>query len=299
VQSETRLPFAGLHQLLHPLLDRASQLPGRQRDALLAAFGVNGGTAEPFLIALGALALLSEEAAERPILLNVDDAHWLDRPTAQVLSFVGRRLESDAVTMLVAVRDGYETPLRGAGLPELHVTALGDETAEQLLDDRFPDLTRAARTRVMEEADGNPLGLLELAGALRRGDGVPHTRIALSTRLEQALAARASELPQATRTARSATSPRRLCTPATARSRLHGCANSNAGPRARLLASMTCNNSLRVRIWRRTRRQRTSSRVLGHDLSGWPLIRARIELSYGRWLRRQRRRKEARAARVG
>jgi hypothetical protein len=172
VQSETRLPFAGLHQLLRPLLDRASQLPGRQRDALLAAFGVNGGTAEPFLIALGALALLSEEAAERPILLNVDDAHWLDRPTAQVLSFVGRRLESDAVTMLVAVRDGYETPLRGAGLPELHVTALGDETAEQLLDDRFPDLTRAARTRVMEEADGNPLGFAGVgrcAASRRRG----------------------------------------------------------------------------------------------------------------------------------
>jgi hypothetical protein len=84
---------------------------------------------EPFLIALGALGLLSDAAASRPLVLSVEDAHWLDRPTADALAFVGRRVESDAIVLVVAIREGDESPLREAGLPELHLDGLAGEAA--------------------------------------------------------------------------------------------------------------------------------------------------------------------------
>src|SRR3954468_14942136 len=95
VQSEAHLPFAGLHQLLRPVRDRASELRDVQRAALDAAFGLTHEAApEPFRIAMAALDLLSDVAAESALLLVVEDAHWLDRPTADALAFVARRIES-------------------------------------------------------------------------------------------------------------------------------------------------------------------------------------------------------------
>ena len=117
VQCETHLPFAGLHQLLLPILADADRLPPPQRRAVDAAFGVVDERApEPFVIALATLQLLSDAAARAPLLLIVEDAHWLDRPTADVLTFVARRLEGDPVLMLVAIRDGYKSPLDAVGL---------------------------------------------------------------------------------------------------------------------------------------------------------------------------------------
>ena len=96
VQSEANLPFAGLHQLLRPALAHLDALPPRQRAALGAAFGLaDAGAPEPFLIALAALQLLSEAAARTPVVALAEDAHWLDRPTVDVLAFVARRVESN------------------------------------------------------------------------------------------------------------------------------------------------------------------------------------------------------------
>jgi DNA-binding CsgD family transcriptional regulator len=204
VQSEANLPFASLHQLLRPLLARRGDLPAPQREALESAFGMADAAApEPFLIALGALGLLSDAAADRRLVLSVEDAHWLDRPSADALAFIGRRLESDAIAMVAAIREGYESPLLEAGLPELRLAGLGDESAEQLLEEHFPDLPGSARDRLLREAHGNPLALQELAAVVGSdpgyGDADFPSQLPLTARLEQAFAARAAELPGATR----------------------------------------------------------------------------------------------------
>jgi DNA-binding CsgD family transcriptional regulator len=205
VQSETNLPFAGLHQLLRPVLALVDRLAPLQRNAVMAAFGVtDAGAPDPFLIAMAALELLSDAAARSPVTLIVEDAQWLDRPTTDALAFVGRRVESDPIVVLAGVRDGYDSALLEAGLPELHLDPLADEAAGELLDAHFPGLAPAVRTRVLEEGEGNPLALLELPAALgsgvRGGDEELPTRLPLTTRLEHAFASRAAELPSATRT---------------------------------------------------------------------------------------------------
>jgi predicted ATPase len=135
VQSEAHLPFAGLHQLLRPVRDRASELRDVQRAALDAAFGLRDEAApEHFRIAMAALDLVSEAASEAPVLLVVDDAQWLDPPTSDVLAFVARRIESDPIVLLAAIRDGYPSALGDAALPELRLAGLDDATASALLD---------------------------------------------------------------------------------------------------------------------------------------------------------------------
>src|SRR5919198_120628 len=201
VQSEAHLPFAGLHQLLRPVRDRASELRDVQRAALDAAFGLTHEVApEPFRIAMAALDLVSDVATDAPLLLVVEDAHWLDRPTADVLAFIARRIESDPILLLAAIRDGYPSVLGEAGLPEYRLAGLDDATAGALLDAAAPGLATVARTRVLREAAGNPLAILELPAVVGRDEderslagGPP-----LTERLERAFADRVRELPDAT-----------------------------------------------------------------------------------------------------
>ena len=202
VQSEAHLPFAGLHQLLRPVRDRAVELPPIQRDALDAAFGLTREVApEHYRIAMATLDLLAEVATDAPLLLLVDDAHWIDPPTAGVLAFVARRIESDPVVLLAAARDGYPSALIEAGLPEHRVDGLDDATAAELLDAAAPGLPLTARGRVLSEADGNPLALLELPAVAAQPEDEESASggLHLTERLERAFAARVSELPDATR----------------------------------------------------------------------------------------------------
>src|SRR4051794_36100577 len=110
VQSEARLPFAGLHQLLWPVIDQLDTLAAPQRHAVLAAFGMTErDTPDLFLIALATLNVLSEVATTAPVVIVVEDAHWLDRSTIEVLAFVARRLDTEPILLLGAVRDGFES----------------------------------------------------------------------------------------------------------------------------------------------------------------------------------------------
>ena len=156
-----------------------------------------------FLIALAALELLSEVAGSSPVLLIADDAQWLDRSSADVLTFVARRVEWDPIVVLAAVRDGHDGPLVAAGLPELRLGGLADRAARDLLAARFPALAPAVRERLLAEAEGNPLALLELPTALspgvRGGEAALPRHLPLTVRLERAFAARAADLPAATR----------------------------------------------------------------------------------------------------
>jgi DNA-binding CsgD family transcriptional regulator len=205
VQTEATLPFAGLHQLLRPILAESDALPGRQREALLAAFGMTDAVApDPFLIALAALELLSGAASQAPLLLIAEDAHWLDRSTADALVFVARRLNQEPIVLLAAARDGMESGLLEAGLPELRLEGIDAQSASMLLDAHASDLPRSVRERLLVEAAGNPLSLVELPTALRsereRGEAPFLTVLPLSIRLERAFLARASGLSDAART---------------------------------------------------------------------------------------------------
>ncbi|WP_222194980.1 ATP-binding protein [Modestobacter italicus] len=196
-ESETTLPFAGLHQLLRSLFDRLPALPAPQRRALKAAFGMTDDAApELFLIGLAALTLISDSAADQPLALVIDDAHWLDRPSADVLGFVARRLESEAVVMVAAQRDGYPPVLSGPALDEHRLERLDPRSAEAVLARRAPQLGPTDRQRVLAEAAGNPLALAELPLQGTRDDHAPLT---LTARLEDAFAARLPGLADATR----------------------------------------------------------------------------------------------------
>jgi DNA-binding CsgD family transcriptional regulator len=206
VQSEARFAFAGLHQLLRPFLDSLGKLPSPQRRALEMAFGLrdvlDGKAPDVFLIALGALGVITEAAATAPALLVVEDAQWLDQPSCEVLGFIGRRLDLEPVILLFSVREGLSSPADVVGLPELRIPPLDSAAADALLSSRAEDLPPEVRTQVLREAAGNPLALIELPKALAGHDDprpAPQHPLPLTARLEEVFAARLSDFPAATR----------------------------------------------------------------------------------------------------
>lgn len=201
---ETELAYAGLHQLGARLLDLRDRLPDPQRDALMAAFGLSTAPApDRFVVSLGVLGLLSAAAEERPLLWVIDDAQWLDKASVLTLAFVARRLLAESVGLVFAVRE--PSNLRElAGLPELALGGLGDSDARALLDSALPGrVDELVRDRIVAEARGNPLALLELPR------GLPPTELAggfglldttpMANRIEQSFLRRLDVLPAATR----------------------------------------------------------------------------------------------------
>jgi DNA-binding CsgD family transcriptional regulator len=203
-ESEMDLPFAALHQLCAPFLDRLGLLPGPQRDALGVAFGMRDG-AEPdrFLARLGFMSLLSEAAADRPLICVADAAQWLDEPSARALAFVARHLAGGPVAVLMAARPGrLERDL--AGLPELVAGGLADSDARVLLSSAVTGrLDERVSDRIVAEARGNPGALLELASRmcpeeLAGGFGLPGA-VTLAAPVEESFRERLAPLPEATR----------------------------------------------------------------------------------------------------
>src|SRR5215475_397440 len=205
VEAEAQVPFAGLHQLLRPLLSGAAALPAAQRHALTSAFGAEDGPApEPFMIALAALNLLADAAEQRPVAVVVDDVQWLDSPTQDTLAFVARRVGSDPVVIVGSVRKGQPSPFLAAGLPELDVAGLDDAAARGVLARHAGNLGYADQELILREALGNPLALVELPAAWRGAGPVPEPippSLPLTARLERAFAGRVAELPAGTRDA--------------------------------------------------------------------------------------------------
>jgi AAA ATPase domain len=202
VESEMELVYAGLHQLLTPMLDRLERLPAPQANALQTAFGLRSGSApDRFLVGLAALSLLAEVAEEHPLVCLVDDAQWLDQASAQIFGFVARRLAAESVGLVFAARVlGDEL----AGLPELEVQGLRGADARALLDSVLTGpLDPRVYDRVVAEAAGNPLALVELprgatpaelAGGFALPDAMP-----LSGRIEESFRRRLEVLPDDTR----------------------------------------------------------------------------------------------------
>ncbi|WP_214407409.1 BREX system ATP-binding domain-containing protein, partial [Pseudonocardia lacus] len=201
VEAEAEFAFAGLHQLCGPLLARAGALPEPQQAALGVAFGMREGAApDRFLVGLAVLSLLAEVAEDGPLLCVVDDAQWLDQASAQVLAFVARRVAAERLVLVFALRDpGDGDASAFVGLPELRMVGLPDPDARALLAAavRAP-LDDVVRDRIVAEARGNPLALLELPrGApaqLAGGFGLPDVA-SVPRRVEDAFQRRAGGLP--------------------------------------------------------------------------------------------------------
>ncbi|MET7702272.1 LuxR family transcriptional regulator [Streptomyces sp. NPDC005485] len=167
VEQETGLGFGALHRLLRPFLNRVARLPEPQQAALNAALGlVKGLPADRYLVGLATLTLLSEVAADQPLLFLVDDAQWLDRESAEALAFAARRLHADSLGLIFAVRE----VLGGAGLFDAlsahAVTGLPESEARILLSFGTRRVDPAVADRIVAGTGGNPLALLELADAL-------------------------------------------------------------------------------------------------------------------------------------
>ena len=202
VESESELPFAGLHQLCAPMFDIFGELPEPQRRALQVAFGLTSGSApDPFVLGLAVLSLLAEAAAERPLVCIVDDAQWLDDASSQVLGFVGRRLRAESVLLLLAVRETVDNRLFPV-LAALTLEGLRVEDARALLAASIPgQLDEQVRDRIVAETRGNPLGLLELPRRMSRpelaGGFAAPTIATVSGHIEDYYVRRVRALPEA------------------------------------------------------------------------------------------------------
>jgi DNA-binding CsgD family transcriptional regulator len=203
VESELELAYSGLHQLCGPMLDHLDRLPDPQREALATVFGLSAGPPpDRFLVGLASLTLFAEVAEGRPLVCIVDDAHWLDSASAQILGFVARRLFAERIALVCAARTRTGVEVLD-GLPELYVTGLGDSDARALLLENVPGpLDAAVCEQIVTESHGNPLALLEFprtwnVASLAGGFGLPESHPVV-TKLEQSYIRRIRVLPPET-----------------------------------------------------------------------------------------------------
>jgi DNA-binding CsgD family transcriptional regulator len=202
IQSEFELAFAGIHQLCRPMLDHLGAIPVPQRAALETALGLSAGPVpDRFLVGLAVLSLLSDVAHDKPLFCLVDEAHWMDQASAQVLAFVARRLGTESVGLVFAAS---APTLELAGLPDIVVDGLRDDDARVLLD-RAPAglMDPRVRDQIIAEAHGNPLALLELPRALSvaqlaGGFGMPGA-LRVAGNMEESFRQRLIALPDRTR----------------------------------------------------------------------------------------------------
>ncbi|MFS0695454.1 AAA family ATPase [Streptomyces nitrosporeus] len=198
VEAESELPFAGLHQFLYPLLPCVEELGEAHRRAVEVVFG-RSGSAPASVMSLGTavLDLLALAASRTPLLLLLDDGQWLDASSTQVCGFVGRRLAGSPVKLVVGLRSGVPSGFDTAALSELPVGSLSEAASGQLLDAHHPGLDPRIRRLVLEEAQGNPLALLELPSYVRGTGGrrdldtvFGYSGVPLSQRLQHVYGAR-------------------------------------------------------------------------------------------------------------
>ena len=299
VESEAEIPFAGLAELLRPALSALDRIPAPQAAALAGALALAPARAgDRFAIGAATLSLLSATAEERPLVLLVDDAHWLDVPSAQALLFAARRLVADPVAVVLSAREGEPSLLDGADLRVMHLAGLdGADAVDAVVG---VGAWRRRRGAAHPDHGGNPLALLELAADGPRLAAMPPTApVPISTSIARAFLRRFDGLPEPTR--------RMLVLAATSdRGDLAVLTRAAAVVRADVHDLVAA--AARVSTARSPRSlvaARTSMRRVG---SGRPSKRRRnaramlVEIGTGRWAAWRRavcRRRRARAARAG
>ena len=204
VESESELPFAALHQLIRPAFDHLDGLPSRQAEALRGALGLRERAGDDrFLVSLAVLTLLSDFAERRPVRCLVDDAHWLDTPSAEALLFVARRLAAEGIALLFAAREADGRRFEAPDIPALELRGLSVDAAETLLSRHGPgEVARPVRDQLLEYTRGNALALLELPGALSEaqltGTEPLPAALPLTQGVERVFLDRVRRLPDAT-----------------------------------------------------------------------------------------------------
>ncbi len=168
LEAEAPIGYAALHRLLQFFPGSVERLPPRQRDALLSTLGLMAGPPpDRFLVGLAVLTLLAESAADAPLLTVIDDAHWVDAESGTVLGFAARRLQAEGVVMLFATSSVDGGPAWLSAVPELAIGRLDDRDAGRLLSTAASGvLSPGTRARLLEQGDGNPLALIEMAREL-------------------------------------------------------------------------------------------------------------------------------------
>lgn len=206
IENEWGLPYAGLQRLLEPLAAGYAALPPPQSRALAAAFGLDTAEApQPFLVSLASLSLLRLAGSAAPVLLCVDDVHWLDEPTQDALAFIARRVVNEPIVVFGSLRHGHTSVVVEACTHQVEVKGLDTADARKLLTQHAPDLAPHVQDRILAHALGNPLAIVELPAARRAiatMTGEPSAdSLPLSTRLENAFADRFDELTTSARDA--------------------------------------------------------------------------------------------------
>jgi len=201
VEFEADVPFAGLHQLLGPALGLLDRLPPTHASALRSSLGLGPRTeADRLIIGAAALGLISAYADEAPLLITVDDAQWLDRASSEAVGFAARRLVADPVAILIAVREGEESPLLAAGLPDLRLDGLDEAAAAELLERAGAGALSADQSRrLLQATGGNPLALIELGPEAHRVSASQHENLPVATSVERAYLRRADGLSDSAR----------------------------------------------------------------------------------------------------
>ncbi|GAA1977053.1 ATP-binding protein [Amycolatopsis minnesotensis] len=199
---EQDLLYAALHQLCAPLLEHRHKLPDVQQHAIEAVFGLGAQTSpDPLMVGFAILGLVREAVRERPVCCVVDDVQWVDEASRRALVFVARRVTVEPVALVLASRDAGS--VAGiADLPRITLTGLDNEDARALVNSEAPTgIDADVFDRILAEARGNPLALLEFA---RHGGpfGVPgphRSRTDVVAALEAQFARRFELLPEPAR----------------------------------------------------------------------------------------------------
>ena len=201
LESESPLAFAALYRLLRPVVALLDRLPVPQARVLRVAFGQEeGADVDPFLVAVATLSALTESAEDAPVLGVIDDAHWLDRASADALLFAARRLQADRVALVFTARDGDLRTFDHDGVPSLLLTGLDANAARALLAERAGDaVADEVCERLMEQTGGNPLALVELPTALTaaqlQGTAPMPSQLHLTAGVERVFLDRCRRLP--------------------------------------------------------------------------------------------------------
>ena len=201
-EAESEMGFAALTAVVHHIgTDTIAAVEPRFRQALEVALGVREArTPDARLLGEAVIAALNAAAGDANLLMVIDDLQALDPSSAVVLSYVARRLARSKVRVIGAARNDDAPLFEGAGIGALRVQPLPAASAEALLSHRFPRLSGRARARVLEQAAGNPLALIELPAA---GADVTHglssDALPLTRRLQAVFARRLDGLSSAAR----------------------------------------------------------------------------------------------------
>jgi DNA-binding CsgD family transcriptional regulator len=205
--SESTLAFASLYELLRPVLARLSGLSPQLEKALCSAFvmGRRPDETERHLIGIAVLALISDVSRHSPLLLIVDDAHWIDSSSLDVINFVGHRLVTDAVALLIGGRENQLPIGFDRTFPEVLLDPLSVAAANELLNEQASPPRGRARTRVLAQSAGNPMALIELTRVMATDNGPSRSwatePLPLKGRLTAGIATRFASLPEVTQAA--------------------------------------------------------------------------------------------------